>query len=202
MYSTRKLCTAFTSALIAISALFVVPKGFAQVSLDSADTIWEVEHVPTKEKFTIVRDAHQADLWFYIPTRPRLASRVVNGTELPWFSLLRYQYKDPANTGKLKEAGILQFAVTLDAGEALSSLRKAVSSRTGVAENQVKLAALPFKSATASLYTPDGALVTGTKLGDRDAPTVGTQNLIFSLPLTNVGTEVYEALTKSATGYP
>ncbi|MEO8390670.1 hypothetical protein [Polaromonas sp.] len=202
MYASKMLFAVFGRILLVGWALIVASAGFAQVSLDSADTIWEVEHAPTKEKFTIVRDAHQADLWFYIPTRPRLASRVVNGTELPWFSLLRYQYKDPSNPGKLKEAGILQFAVTLDAGEALSSLRQAVSSRTGVAANQIKLASLPFKSATVSLYTPDGALVTGSKLGDRDAPTVGTQNLIFSLPLTNVGTEVYEALTKSGTGVP
>ena len=80
----------FWKIIFALFSLILASSSSAQVSLDSADTIWEVEHAPTKEKFTIVRAARQNDLWFYIPTRPRLASRVVNGVDLPWFSLLRY----------------------------------------------------------------------------------------------------------------
>lgn len=201
MHAARIINRLVTS-VVCICPLFFVTPTLAQVSLDPADTIWEVEHAPTKEKFTIVKAGRDSDLWFYIPTRPRLASRIINGVELPWFSLLRYQYKDPTNPNKLKEAGILQFAATLDAGEALDTLKKAVATRAGIPIENVKISSLPFKSASASLYTPDGQLLAGTKLGDREAPTFGTQNLIFSLPLTSAGTDVYEALTKSATGIP
>ncbi|KQR29877.1 hypothetical protein ASF91_13535 [Rhizobium sp. Leaf155] len=66
---------------------------------------------------------------------------------------------------------------------------------------QIRISALPINSATVSLFSPDAKLA-GRAEGTGTAPTFAAQQMAFSLPLTNVGVEVYDALTNSSTGVP
>src|SRR5207253_9172288 len=98
-------------------ALLICPRvARAQASLAAEDIIDEVavKLGNLTERFTVIRDAIHQDQWYYAPDQPRLAEHVgANGQREPEFTLVRYQFKDPANPEALAEGGFLQFAITL-----------------------------------------------------------------------------------------
>jgi hypothetical protein len=197
----------WAAAFLALAvALVVCPSAAqAQASLAAEDII---DEVPVKlgnvtDRFTVVRDALQADQWYYAPSQPRLSERVMsNGQREPEFTLVRYQFKDPADPEKLAEGGFLQFAMTLALPpEALPQLKAAIAARTRAKPETIRLAALPFKSATAHLYIPkSGLLVASEPVGPGIAPTFSTQKMAYAISLSKIGSDVYDSLANSTTG--
>jgi hypothetical protein len=195
----------WATALLAL-ALAVAPRAVqAQASLAAEDII---DEIPVKlgtvmDRFTVIRDALQIDQWYYVPSQPRLSERVTtNGVREPEFTLVRYQFKDPADPEKLAEGGFLQFAMTLALPpEALPQLKAAIAARTKARPETIRLAALPFKAATANLYVPrSGLLIASEPVGPGIAPTFSTQKMAYAISLSKIGSDVYDTLSNSPTG--
>jgi len=152
------------------------------------------------ESVSLIRDAADPAQWYYIPNGPRLYEYGVGNERRPEFLLIRYQSADPANPEKLIEAGLLQFSIRLGLpAEVLPSLRAQVQRRVG-AGPEPRLAALPFKSATVSVYSDDGALIARAPHGPGIAPTFATQKMAFTVPLTKLGADAFDTLTRGNTG--
>ncbi|MEM9555841.1 MAG: hypothetical protein AAGC60_16420 [Acidobacteriota bacterium] len=202
----------FVVLLLGLSALLLaaVPSA-GQASLAAEDRIDEIPVTVggVETSYTVLRDARVRDQWYYVPTAPRLTERTEAGTTLPELALIRYQARDPEDPQALLEAGLLQFSASLALpAEALPQLEAAIRSTLEAAgadasEQAVRLAALPFKEATVRVYTPgEGELVAGAPHGAGIAPTFATQSMAFSIPLTRVGSDVYDELVDGATGVP
>jgi hypothetical protein len=128
--------------------------------------------------------------------------------------LIGYQFADPKKAGALLEGGLLQFSATLavqgdNAEKVLTALRTGIAERRKSAKppenldpKGIRLSALPIKSAEVHLYTPNGEFLSGSPRGDGIAPTFATQKMVFSIPLSKVGTTVYDELVKGNTGVP
>jgi len=198
----------YLRALAACALVFFAHTCRSQASLAAENIIDDVKvNVgSTVEVFTLFRDARNEAQWYYVPNRPRLLEVPVGNQAEPQLSLVRYQFQDPADQAKLVEEGILQFAATLSApGVALDEFRKQIKQRTG--NDQVRISAIPFKSADVSLYTYPGAegksrLVANNPGGTGLAPLFASQSLAFSMPLTRMGTDVLDTLVKGNTGLP
>lgn len=192
--------------LLAIAATFCLPAAvMAQASLAAEDII---DEVPVKigtavEKFTLLRDAIRKDQWYYVPDQPRVVERQsASGQREPEFMLVRFQFKDPANPEGLAEGGFLQFAMSLALpAEAIPQLRAVIAQRAGGNPDTIRLAALPFKSAVANLYVPkSGLLVASEHVGPGIAPTFATQKMTYAIPLTKIGSDVFDTLVNGTTG--
>lgn len=203
---SKRVSSAWRIGLLAIVATFCLPTAvLAQASLASEDMI---DEVPVKisnvvEKFTVLRDAIQKDQWYYVPDQPRITERLMaNGQREPEFMLVRFQFKDPTNPEAKTEGGFLQFAITLGLpAEAIPQLRAAIAQRTGSNPDTIRLAALPFKSAVANLYVPkSGLLVASEHVGPGIAPTFATQKMTYAIPLTKIGSDVFDTLVNGTTG--
>ncbi|HEV7573526.1 MAG TPA: hypothetical protein VGQ21_18675 [Thermoanaerobaculia bacterium] len=184
--------------------LLVMPSvARAQASLAAENIIDDV--VVGDTTFTLFRDARNPEQWYYVPNQPRLVTRSVGSTSEPEFSLIRYQFAEPANPEHLLEEGILQFAATLAAPpNAIQAFKTAIAARTEA--KNVRISAIPFKSAEVSLYTyaapgQKSSLISFAPYGSGLAPLFASQKLVFSVPLTKIGTDVMDALV-SKTGMP
>jgi len=154
---------------------------------------------------TLVRDEREEDQWYYVPSSPVLVTTRVGNKAVPQFTLVGYDYRDPTNAATVLRAGLLNFSARLSLPpEALAAMRAAaqrsVAQRKGqpVAE-KMRIAALPINSATVAVYSSDNKLV-GTAEGTGTAPTFASQTMAFSIPLTQLGVAVFDALVKSPTG--
>jgi hypothetical protein len=200
---TRRLAPA--TVVLSLGLLLCPQRALAQASLAAEDII---DEVPVKignvvEKFTVIRDAVQTDQWYYVPDQPRIAERLMSsGKREPEFALVRFQFKDPANPEQLSEGGFLQFAMTLGLPpEVLPQLRAVIAKRTNGNPNSIRLAALPFKTAMANLYIPSsGLLVASAHVGPGIAPTFATQKMTYAIPLSKIGSDVYDTLVNGTTG--
>lgn len=174
----------------------------AQASLVSGDIIDDIK--VGGEAFTVVRDAKRREQWYYVPDTPRLYERVSNGKPEPEFTLLKYQFDDPKHHGNLLEGGLLQFSASLMVpADVIEQLRKEISTRKSVPKEQIRLSAMPIKSAEVLLYTPQtDTLLAEAPKGNGIAPTFATQKMVFTVPLTAIGADVYTGLVNSATGVP
>lgn len=192
-------------SLVAALAVFPAVTLHAQASLAAEDKIDEVPVTinGVLESFTVVRDALIEEQWYYMPDRPRIFERTVDGVTEPEFALIRYQFKDPDNPQNLIEGGLLQFAASLAIpSEALPQIENVIRSKTG-SDKPIRLAAMPFKDATVSLYTPgEGTLIAEAPKGAGIAPTFATQKMAFSVPMTRIGSDVYDELVNGNTGMP
>jgi hypothetical protein len=216
-------------SVIACAALISLPSSIrAQVSLASEDKIDEVpitidaatcgaaraiDH-RCRVTYTVIRDARRPTQWYYVPSQPRLTERATDGAYTPEFSLTKIQSRDPANPGNIINGGFLQFAVALAVpGDEVMQLKQAIVERNQFAQDKglspadITLASLPIKSATVSVYGPtsvDGKakLLVGNVEGVGIAPTFATQKMAFSVELSALGADVYEALANSTTGIP
>lgn len=154
---------------------------------------------------TLVRDEREEDQWYYVPSSPVLVTTHVGNKTVPQFTLVGYDYRDPTNAATVLRAGLLNFSARLSLPpEALSALRaaaqKSVAQRKGQPiADKMRIAALPINSATVAVYSSDNKLV-GVAEGTGTAPTFASQTMAFSIPLTQLGVAVFDALVKSPTG--
>lgn len=154
---------------------------------------------------TIVRDEREVDQWYYVPSSPVLVTTKVGEQAVPQFTLVRYDYPDPTNPQTIVRAGLLNFSARLSLppealGAMMDAAKKEVAKRKGQAvADKIRIAALPINGATVSLYSSDSKLV-GVADGTGTAPTFASQTMAFSLPLTQLGTAVFDELVKSPAG--
>lgn len=207
--------TNFKLLLFSLSCLVIaLPMSvLAQASLSAEHKFDEltVEVNGKKEVFTVIRDYYQEDQWYYIPNRPRLAM----AGKLPQFHLIKYQTKDPKNSQKLLTGGILQFAVKLSLpAEAIEKLKKEIVKNLkirfpniqkflGNYATKIKLSAIPFNSSMVTLYDlEEGKMTADAPQKPGIAPTFATQEIPFQLNLTELGSDISEALTRKGGGIP
>lgn len=194
------------AAFVAGAAVAMAPAPVhAQASLAAEDILDEVPVTigGVRESFTLIRDGRRPEQWYYVPDRPRLFERSLgSGPVEPDFTLLRFQFGDPANAEKLLEGGLMQFALSLSLpAEAIPQLKKAIAATKTVAPEKIRLAALPFEKASVHLYVPEsGELIASKPQGPGIAPTFATQKVAFSVPLTRVGSDVFDSLVNGNTG--
>jgi hypothetical protein len=194
-----------TKILCAVFLLLAPAYAQAQASLAAEDIIDEVPVTVAgqRESFTLIRDAHRPEQWYYVPDRPRLFERSTSGGQIePDFVLLRYQLPESSSGEKLVEGGLMQFALTMGLPqEALPQLKKAIAATKTVAAEKIRLAALPFEAAKVHLIFPSsGDLIASQPQGPGIAPTFATQKVAFSVSLTRIGADVFDALVSGNTG--
>lgn len=171
---------------------------YGQASLAAEDIIDDITiSLPgKKETYTVIRDAVRREQWYYIPGKPRLTERDGPKGPEPDFVLLRYQDRDPANPQTLIEGGVLQFGVKLaPSAESVEALKKELGKRVNIPAN-FRLSALPMKNAEVQIYSSEGALVSNGAFGKGIAPTFASQQMVFEIPLTKIGANFYDALTR------
>src|SRR3989442_1667782 len=85
-----------------------------------------------KELFTAVRDAGEANQWYYIPDKPRVSeSQGADGKAEPDFTLVRYQMRDPENPTKEVSGGVLVFSARLSVPpDAYQQIVEAIAKKT------------------------------------------------------------------------
>lgn len=188
---------------ILLLCLHYTPALLAQASLASEDIIDDVSVKSSSGEqltYTLVRDAIQKDQWYYFPTQARLYEiKSAGGATEPEFTLLKYQYNNPQKPGELLEGGIIQFAIVLSPDNtSLSQLKSTLLVKTG--NPRVRLGALPMKEASVKLVTPKGEFLAEGSETAGIAPLLATQKMVFSLTLSKIGTDIYDALVNSNTG--
>ena len=131
----------------------------------------------------------------------RLTERSINGAVIPEFTLVKYKFGDETND--VVAGGILQFEAVIGAtAEEVQGMETKLKQSFGLPENApFRLAAVPIKSSQVALYAPAGNLVSSS-FGSGVAPNDATQKMVFQLDLTEVGVNVYTALTASQGGVP
>jgi hypothetical protein len=189
----------------------------AQASLLTEDTIDDIRiRVGTgatqrEELVTVVRDAYQPVQWYYIPTQPHLYERDANGRIEPEFALVKYDYDNPVAGQPPLQGAILQFAVTLAlSADQLDQVRQQIATRRNIPVGDIRLSAVPMKSAEVNVYTPGQTSPPGPSTflqsapnGTGLAPIFATQKMVFQIPLTAVGSNVFDALvTSGGSGVP
>lgn len=203
-----RLCLAIFCSLIVATA----SKTWAQASIAAENivdtvTFSYIDATGTKQlaDVTLVRDEREEDQWYYVPSSPNLSTVQEGSKAVPQFSLVRYDYRDTANSATILRAGLLNFSARLSfPPEALPALKtaaqKGVEIRKGKpVADRMRIAALPINSATVSVYSSDNKLV-GTAEGTGTAPTFASQSMAFSIPLTQLGVAVFDDLIKSPAG--
>jgi hypothetical protein len=193
-----------------LGGFFPVQSSFAQASLAAEDVINDIviQYQGKKEAFTVVRDARDRNQWYYVQNAPRITESSDGTDVVPDLSLVRYQKKDN-NTQQIYEGGLLQFSATLQLPSEVIDLLKANLTQNHSQNTTIRLTALPIKSATVAMYTPIGnggtansKLLTTSDWGNGIAPTFSSQKMAFTVELTNLGTDVLEALVNGNTGIP
>ncbi|NEI66481.1 hypothetical protein [Rhizobium leguminosarum] len=203
-----------TGLMLVVGLVFGhAPSAIAQASLAAENIIDEVpvtiDGTNGKEthRYTVIRDALNKLQWYYVPNEPAVTLvQNANGPE-PEFTLLRYAVRDPKNSLVFNGGGLINFAVNLAAPAGVVPLLKAeitkeLNARGSAPTSDIQLAALPFKSANVSIYSPNGDQLGGDPLGTGPAAVFATQKMVFSIPVTELGSDVYEALIHSNTGIP
>lgn len=220
VHSRRDLIRALPQAYFrvatigAVAFLLLASQGRAQASLAAENIINEIPITLTTStgertyKYTLLRDARNDFQWYYVPNEPRISEISVDGILEPEFELLRYASRDASNNLVFNGGGLLQFSASLSVPDGgVEQMKEAIISelnaRSRPVPEHINLAALPFKSAEVSLYAPEsGELLGGTVMGTGIAPTFSTQKMVFSVPLTQLGSDVYDALINGNTGVP
>jgi hypothetical protein len=205
------LVTRTARLIVTLSFLFIfvdflaIERVYAQASLAAENIIDDVV-VNKDDTYTLFRDAREAEQWYYVPNQPRLVVRNQGAAIQPEFALLRYQFKDPATPGAFIEQGIVQFAASLAASpEAIQKFREAIKQRTH--NDNIRISAIPFKSANVALYDYGGpgqpaSLLAAAPYGNGIAPLFANQKMVFSVPLTKIGSDVLDKLINGQTGLP
>ncbi|MDH4078363.1 MAG: hypothetical protein OEU68_00945 [Nitrospira sp.] len=151
-----------------------------------------------KELFTAVRDAGDANQWYYIPDKPRVSeSQGADGKAEPDFTLVRYQMRDPQDPTKEVAGGVLVFSARLAVpADAHTQIVDAIAKKTN--NKTFRLGPMPIKSSRVHMYAPDGKFVTSAAQGEGVGPAYSAQKMTFSVNLTQVGTQVLDAMSDSA----
>lgn len=214
--ATRQRIMLSSAATLLLSMAFPSPT-LAQASLASEDIVddLQVEVAGTKETYTVIRDAVRREQFYVMPKTVRLYERTVRSKEEPEFALLRHQFDDPSAPGGKVEVGSLVFAITLAPPEGVQSeLKKQIIARIAdlkrakpdvvqdVHPQEIRLAALPLKSSQVTVFAKNKKYLQSPVLGDGIGPTHASQKMVFSMDLTNVGADYYDALIRTDAGVP
>lgn len=189
----------YTCLLLLIPSVFTFaqPSLAAENMINTVDTKTALGEVKT---FTLIRDAIKTDQWYYMPKSLRLVEkRTVDGKPQPKLSIVRYQYQDRV-TKELKEGGNLTVAFTFGAEpESEMQLKKFITRQFPNMPN-VRLAPLPFNSSKITLMSADGDFIGKFDATPATGSTIAGQEMVLSVPLSVLGTDVFAALLKSTTG--
>ncbi|MQU92894.1 hypothetical protein [Sinorhizobium meliloti] len=191
---------------ICFALALAVPASSQQVGLSPDDVqddiVVSVDGV--NMAFTLLRDSRKPSQWYYVPNQPRLfeVMRAEDDKVVPEFSLIRYQFPNPADPAILDEGAIAQFSILLSPKpEAVTALRTALAERLNLGEDEIQLTSLPFTEGTVALYDQrDSLLIGGTPEGGGVAPTFASQKMSFQVPLTKAGADFYDTVTSGNTG--
>lgn len=190
--------------IITLSVILICQYAYCQASLAAEDIIDDISVTTAsgvKTSYTLLRDAVEKNQWYYMPSQSRLYEIQASGNSKPEpeFTFIKYQYNDPKNHGQLLEGGVLQFAIVMSPDNAaMDYLRNVIKQRTNNVD--VRLAGLPLKQARVTLVTPKGEFVAEGSQTEGIAPLMANQKMVFSLALTKMGTDIYDALVNSNTG--
>jgi hypothetical protein len=190
------------------AALVVFLMAGAEIGLAQAD-LTAVERITVKvdgsdETITIIQDYSKKKQWYYVPNRPRLVEQRMGGKTMPVFSLIRYQFRkgQTFDTG-----GIMQFAINFALPEsAISRIKSHIAGKMTTATetitpNDINLVSLPVNDARFYLYSPGGEkMMTSDTPTEGMAPTFASQNIPFSLSLTEEGAEVFDTIVTDTLG--
>jgi hypothetical protein len=195
-----------TLYLIVALTLFMVAA--TQIGLAQAD-LTAIERITVKidgndEDITIIQDYSKKQQWYYIPNRPRLVERKLRGKTMPVFNLVRYQFRKGQ---AFDEGGIMQFEINFALpGSAIDSIKSRIAGKLTTAQktvspNDINLVSLPLNNAHFYLYSPGGEkmMVSDTPT-EGLAPTFATQNIPFSLSLTEEGGAVFDTVVRDTLG--
>ena len=155
------------------------------------------------ETFTIIRDGRIEEQFYFVPAKPHVAIETKNGKSYPVFQLLSYQRKQPDNT--LKQGAILQLSVQMGISQKTEdALLKLIKNNFPLSDKDKKhrLSPIPMKEATIAMYNLDGSLLDSAPIKEGVAPIFGNQQYPFMLTLTDLGSDVLEALSTNRSGLP
>ena len=174
---------------------------FSQASLAAENQISDmvVTVNNTLKTYTVVRDEKVLTQWYYIPNAIRFADNVTaDGHREPKISIVKYQYKDRNKGDSIFEGGNMEFSVTFAAEP--SAIEQMLSNlRVLKGDNKIQLACLPLKSSTLSFINRNKTFLgEGYEPKEELGPLMASQELSFSLPLTAIGADVFEAMVKNA----
>jgi len=199
--------------LFAISLFMILGTGIcvAQTDLSTVDR-FTVKVAGNEETVTVLQDYSNKTQWYYVPNRPRLVERKLRGRMTPVFNLIRYQFRKGSS---FDEGGIMQFALSLALpGDAVNQVKTKIAARMTAALRDepedkrkiyksldISLSALPIKNAQFFLYTPGGGKMMASDTPTEGmAPTFASQNIPFSLTLTENGASVFDTITNDTLG--
>jgi len=184
--------------------LINVQAAFSQASLADGDKVDLTVTIDShEENVTCIRDAIKPEQWYYVPNKPRLVTvkNAASKTELPSFSLVKYQAKDPSDPEKLVEGGVLQAAVNLALPETgLRQLKTGLAKITGLAADKILLAPLNMSNAKLAVYTPGGELMGDAPIAPDIGPSFANQAIPIQINLTRLGADFSDALVKTGGG--
>lgn len=199
--------------LFAISLFLILGTAIcvAQTDLSTIDRV-TVKVAGNEEAITILQDYSRKTQWYYVPNRPRLVERRLRGKMTPVFNLIRYQFRKGSG---FDEGGIMQFALSFALPEdAVRKVKTQIAAkmtnalkdepeqkRKSYGPGDIGLVALPINSAQFFLYSPGGEdmMISDTPT-EGMAPTFASQNIPFSLSLTENGTSVFDTIVNDTLG--
>lgn len=156
-----------------------------------------------------VRQDHLDKNHFYFEPRvPVLATLTrPDGTNIPRFTLQRFQFTDPKSpTGELIMGGVLQFAVTFGLSpEQIEQIRTYLKKQTGLgieAGKGIRVEPVPIKSAKVTFYDPSSGLQIGGGAPQGLAPSTLSTEIPFSAKLDRISTDLNESLIGGTGGIP
>lgn len=191
--------------LFALCLLLVnVQAVFSQASLADGDKVdLAIVIDKNEENVTCIKDAIKPEQWYYVPNKPRLVTvkNASSKTELPSFSLVKYQAPDPADPEKMLEGGVLQAAVNLALPESgLKQLKEGLAKITGLEADKILLAPLNMSNAKIAVYTPGGELMGDAPISPDIGPSFANQSIPIQINLTKLGADFSDALVKTGGG--
>jgi hypothetical protein len=191
-----------------VLALVVFLLAGAEIGLAQAD-LTSIERITVKvdgneEAITIIQDYSQKKQWYYVPNRPRLVEQRLRGKTMPVFNLVRYQFRKGQT---FDVGGIMQFAINFALpGSAINKIKahiagKMTTAAEAVTANDINVVSLPVNDARFYLYSPGGEkMMTSDTPTEGLAPTFASQNIPFSLSLTENGAEVFDTIVTDTLG--
>lgn len=202
MVSMRKLLV----LAVWITVLFASPAVWAQASLADGDTTdFTITVDGHKEHVTCIQDAIKPNQWFYVPSKIRLDTMMDATTrkDVPVFTLVKYQAKDPEDPEKLHEGGVIQCAVNLalPAG-GLDQLKEELAKHAGKKPAEILLSPLSMVDANLTVYGPGGEKMGEAPQAPDIAPAFANQSIPIQINLNKLGADFSDALVKAGGGIP
>lgn len=191
---------------VCIMVVFASPSVWAQASLADGDsTDFTITVDGHKEHVTCIQDAVKPNQWFYVPSKIRLDTMkdATTKKEIPVFSLVKYQAKDPEDPQKLLEGGVMQCAVNLALPPGgLDQLKQALAKHTSKKPTEILLSPLSMVDAKLTVYGPGGEKLGEAPQAPDVAPAFANQSIPIQINLNKLGADFSDAIVRSGGGIP